>query len=90
MATSHEAGLVLIPGLAPLCAGMATGGQGALLISLAAVAVHTLAALVVTGLVALVVHEWLGLGFLRRSWINFDLLWAGALAMTGLMLAVTA
>ncbi len=53
-------------------------------------AVHTLATLAVTGLVALVVYEWLGLAFLRRSWINFDLLWTGALAATGLLLIVTA
>jgi hypothetical protein len=37
-----------------------------------------------------VVYEWIGLGFLRQSWINFDLLWAGALAVTGLVLIVTA
>ena len=47
------------------------------------------ATVAVTGLVALVVHEWFGLAFLRRSWINFDLLWTGGLVATGLILMVT-
>ena len=90
MATSHGAGLMLVPALVPLCTGALSTGQGSLLVSLAAVAVHTLAALTVTGLVALLVHGWLGLGFLRQGWINFDLLWTGALVATGLALIATA
>jgi hypothetical protein len=90
MATAHGAGLMLVPALVPLCASMPAIGGGFLLVSLAAAAVHTFATLAVTGLIALVVHEWLGLAFLRRSWINFDLLWTGALVATGLMLIVTA
>jgi hypothetical protein len=90
MATAHGAGLMLVPALVPLCASMPIIGGGSLLVSLAAVAVHTLAMLTVTGLVALVVHEWLGLAFLRRSWINFDLLWTGGLVTTGLVLIITA
>ena len=81
---------MLVPALVPLCTGVSAIGQGSLLVSLAAVAVPTLAALVVTGLVALVVHGWLGLGFLRQGWINFDLLWTGALVATGLALIATA
>ena len=42
--------------------------------------------LAVTGLVAVIVYEWFGLAFLRRGWINLDLLWTGALIMTGLVL----
>jgi hypothetical protein len=90
MATAHGAGLMLVPALLPLCAGMSTFSGGKLAVSLAAVALHTLMTLVVTGLVALVVYEWLGLAFLRRSWINFDLLWTGALITTGLVLIITA
>jgi hypothetical protein len=37
-------------------------------------------------LIALVVYEWVGLGFLRRKWINFDLLWSGTLFAVGLLL----
>jgi hypothetical protein len=90
MATAHGAGLMLVPALMPLCAAMPAIGSGSLLVSLAAVAVHTLAMLAVTGLIALVVHEWVGLAFLRRSWFNFDLLWAGGLVTTGLTLMITA
>jgi hypothetical protein len=90
MATAHGAGLMLVPALMPLCAGLPTIGGGSLMISLGAVAVHTLAMLAVTALVALVVHEWVGVAFLRRSWINFDMLWTGGLVTTGLVLIVTA
>ena len=90
MATAHGAGLMLVPALVPLCASMGAIGGDSLLVSLTAVAIHTFTTLAVTGLIALVVHEWLGLAFLRRSWINFDLLWTGALVTTGLVLIVTA
>jgi hypothetical protein len=90
MASAHGAGLMLVPALLPLCAGMPALSGGSLLAALAAVGVHTLATLAVMGLVALVVHDWLGLAVLRRSWINFDLLWSGTLVATGLMLIATA
>jgi hypothetical protein len=90
MATAHGAGLMLVPALMPLCMSTPTIGQGTFLVSLAAVAVHTLAMLIVTGLIAWLVYEWLGLGFLQRRWINFDLLWTGALVATGLLLIITA
>jgi hypothetical protein len=53
------------------------------------VAVHTLAMLIVTGAIALVVYEWVGLGFLRRGWINLDIAWNLALIGTGLLLLGT-
>jgi hypothetical protein len=92
VATAHGAGLMLVPALLPLCAmpGSGVGHGGVLLVSLAAVAVHTAATLVVTALVALSVFEWIGLEVLRRGWINFDLLWTGALITTGLLLIITA
>ena len=63
---------------------------GSLEIALAAVGVHTLAMLAVTGLVAIVVYEWVGVAFLRRGWINLDLVWTIALIVTGLILLATA
>jgi hypothetical protein len=54
-----------------------------------AVLVHSLAMLVVTGIVALVVYEWVGLDFLRRGWINLDLVWTTALIGIGLWLLLT-
>jgi hypothetical protein len=51
-----------------------------------AVGVHTAAMLAVTGIIAVVVYEWVGVGFLRRGWINLDLLWTIALVATGVIL----
>ncbi len=45
--------------------------------------------LIVTGAIALIVYEWVGLGFLRRGWLNLDLVWSLALIGTGLLLLVT-
>ena len=95
MATGHGAGLMLMPALMPLQMPPTHGhaghgdtivGAGSLWISLAAVGVHTLAMLLVTGVVAVIVYEWLGVGFLRRGWINFDVLWTIVLIATGTLL----
>jgi hypothetical protein len=88
MGAAHGAGLMLIPALIPLCAAMPAHGSGVLLVSLAAVALHTLSALAVSGAIALLVFDRLGLEILRRGWINFDRLWAAALVATGLLLIV--
>jgi hypothetical protein len=90
MATGHGAGLMLAPALMPLCTGAGPAAGAPLLAAAAAVGVHSLATLAVTGLVALAVHDWLGLAVLRRGWINFDRLWTGALAATGGALVLTA
>ena len=92
MASAHGAGLMLVPVLIPLCLAAAPGGEltadGSLGVSLAAVAVHTLAMLAVTAAIAAVVYEWVGVAVLRRGWINLDLLWTIALVATGLILFV--
>lgn len=89
MAGAHGAGLMLAPALAPLCAASPLVSAHTLSITLAAASVHTAALLLTTGVIALAVFEWFGLAFLRRGWINFDLLWTGALAVTGAALAVS-
>jgi hypothetical protein len=89
MATAHGAGLMLWPALMQMCAtsGIADAGQhGVVGTTLAAVGVHTLAMLATTALVAVIVHEWLGLAFLRKAWLNVDVLWVLALAAIGLAL----
>jgi hypothetical protein len=58
--------------------------------ALAAVAVHTAAMLAVAGAIAIAVYEWVGLAFLRRGWINVDLLWALALIGAGALQLVFA
>jgi hypothetical protein len=55
----------------------------ALLPALAAVSLHSLAMLAVAGVIAVVVYQKLGVEVLRRAWVNLDLLWVGALVVTG-------
>jgi len=87
MATAHGAGAMLVPVVLPLCSAVSPAagltGSGSMAVGLAAVGVHTGAMLAVTGVIATTVHQWLGLAFLRRGWINLDLVWIGALAAAG-------
>jgi hypothetical protein len=48
-----------------------------------ATTVHALSYLTVTGSIAWLVFEKLGVNFLRKAWINVDLIWAVALIVTG-------
>jgi len=89
MATLHGAGLMLMPAMLPLC-GAVGGAADPLALSLAFTALHTLATLATTGAIALLAYEYLGLGVLRRGWINFDWLWRGALVATGTLMIATA
>lgn len=97
MATAHGAGLMLLPVLLKMPI-MAAGHDHAhhiadlpeathpSMTAIAAVAVHTGAMLLVSGAIALAVYEWAGLAFLRRGWINLDLLWVLALVGAGVYL----
>ncbi len=93
MATVHGAGMMLVPVLMPLTQGGEHAGHmpAAASLGIAALAVlaHSLAMLVTTGAVALVVYEWVGLDFLRRGWINLDLVWTAALIGMGLWLLLS-
>jgi hypothetical protein len=90
MASAHGAGLMLVPVLLPLGREASPHSHltasGSTAVALAAVGVHTLAMLAVTGGIAMVVYEWVGLAFLRRGWVNLDRLWTASLAATGLIL----
>jgi hypothetical protein len=46
---------------------------------------HGAGYLAITALAAVVVYEKLGVGILRRAWINLDLIWAAALVITGVL-----
>jgi hypothetical protein len=63
--------------------------SGSIWIAGLAVALHTIAMLAVTGAIALIVYDFVGLGFLRHGWINLDLIWATALITMGLLLLLT-
>jgi hypothetical protein len=99
MASAHGAGLMLVPILLkwpvvehahhPMVEA-STLGQVAdsPILLLAAVGIHTLSLFLVTGAVAVLVYEKLGLALLRQAWFNFDLLWAGALLIAGVVALV--
>jgi hypothetical protein len=77
MASADGAGLMVLPlVLGHTVASMEHGG-------LLAALVHSAGYLLATGLIAAIVYERIGLGFLRRGWINLDLVWAVALVVTG-------
>ena len=59
--------------------------SGQLGIGLWATAMHTGGYLLVTGLIAVVVYRKVGLRMLRTMWINLDLIWGGALVITGVV-----
>jgi hypothetical protein len=87
MATAHGAGLMLIPLLAPVGAICGPGNvAGPLGLSIAAVALHSLVMLTMTGATAVLVYEWVGVGILRKGWVNLDLLWTAALVLVGVWL----
>jgi len=90
MATCHGAGLMVLP----LFLGMAAPAAGASCHSpetastTAAMAVtstlaHGAGYLMVTAAAAWVVFAKLGVGILRKAWLNLDLIWAVALIATG-------
>ncbi|RDI58047.1 hypothetical protein [Microvirga subterranea] len=89
MAGVHGAGFMLIPPLLSLCVTPGTGGGLAattsLPVSLAALAVHTGAMLAVIGTISVIAYD-RGLVFLRRGWINMDVLWSLALVAGGIVL----
>ena len=91
MASAHGAGLMLMPAVMPLCATSepaALSTTATTLPALAALGLHTAAMLATITVIALAVYRWLGVGFLRRGWINFDLVWIGALVASGVVLLV--
>jgi hypothetical protein len=93
MASAHGAGFMVVPVLLGSTTVEAQGrmaGHNHLsattpLAGMLATGVHTIAYLAVTGGVAWVVYRKLGLALLRKAWINFDLVWASALVVTGVV-----
>lgn len=87
MASAHGAGFMLLPVLmGTLGGGTQQGLHGSMFYGPwrggLAVAVHALGYVLTTGAVAFAVYEWVGLGLLRKAWVNLDLIWAAALIVT--------
>ena len=100
MASAHGAGFMVVPFImaAPpmlSAAGhehahhLAGAGASVAASGMMAAAVHTLAYLVVMTTAAWGVYRKLGLGILRKAWLNVDRIWAAALVLTGLIVLVT-
>jgi hypothetical protein len=85
MSTAHGAGLMLFPVLIgdPTHAQAVPSGTDSLVADAVAVAVHSITMLVAMGAVAILVYEKLGLGVLRRAWLNLDRVWATAVVAAG-------
>jgi len=94
MASAHGAGFMLLPILLKMSSlhvaadvgdsahHLHTLGFAGPWTASIALLVHTLGYLLVTGLIAFVVYEKLGLDILRKTWVNLDLIWAVALIAT--------
>ena len=98
MASAHGAGLMVLPlvlGDGP-SSGHAHRVAAASVMSIASMEwtrvisalVHTAGYLLVTGVIAVIVYERVGLRFLRTAWVNLDLIWAVALVVTGIATVV--
>ena len=99
MSTAHGAGLMLAPVALALTGTSAQSGiagdlgehggflslEDAPIWWLVGLLLHTIVMLVAMLAAASVVYYRMGLAFLRRGWINLDLLWAGSLVAAGLV-----
>jgi hypothetical protein len=93
MASAHGAGLMLAPLLLRMPAAetsahthhASAGMTDNAVMLLSAVGVHTLSFFLVTGIVAVIVYEVVGLALLRKAWFNLDLLWSIALMIAGIV-----
>jgi hypothetical protein len=98
MATAHGAGLMVVPVLWRGASAQASVRMGdranamlhgsagtSPLAGLTATLVHTAGYLLVTGLIAWVIYNKVGLAILRKAWFNVDAVWGVALIATGLI-----
>jgi len=100
MATAHGAGLMVLPVMlsaaerSPDAVHVGHAGHGGLALAgiagpsfpaWSATLLHSAGYLAATMLAAVLIYEKLGVGVLRRIWVNVDLIWAGALIGTGVL-----
>jgi len=101
VATAHGAGLMAVPFALRTRSGLAGHSAHASHSSPAlasavsvdwptlwATSVHTAGYLLVTAVLAVVVYDSAALHLVRRAWINFDLVWAVTLVLTGVAVVV--
>jgi hypothetical protein len=93
VATGHGAGLMLLPLLLHMPnhsehSAHLGGATQTAINGVTATIVHSAATLITTGLIAILVYDWIGVAFLRRGWINMDWIWSFALIATGILLMI--
>lgn len=91
-ATTHGAGLMLVPIFLGICGqsfqdvGHLAAGKlmaGNVITAFLVATVHTAAMTLAGGLIAVVIYAWLGLKFLSKTWFNLDVVWALSLILVG-------
>jgi len=102
IALAHGAGLMLVPFFLALCrpSTSASSSEGharvmelmqtGVSVAIAVTAVHTIAMIATGGLIAWFVYRFWGLTFLRKSWLNLEVVWALSLIAAGALAIVTA
>ena len=101
MASAHGAGLMVLPFVLGAASGhasmlhhdhhapvMAASFTQMDPLGITAPLVHTVGYLAMTAALAVVVYEKVGLGILRRAWINVNVIWAAALIGCGIVTAL--
>jgi len=96
MASAHGAGLMVLPVLLGSSTVEAADpipahhhiAAASPLAGILATLVHTTAYLAVAGLLAWIVYRKLGLALLRKTWLNFNLIWGVALVAAGVFTAL--
>jgi hypothetical protein len=84
--TVHGAGLMVVPVFLRMSDHRSPHNHFAnqsVWLGIVATSVHAVSYLIVTGAIAALVFEKFGVNFLRKAWINVDLIWAAALVLTG-------
>ena len=96
MASAHGAGLMVLPFVIGLSGAHTTAHASHITLAdsastgVWALALHSASYLFMTGAIAALVYQKLGLRLLRSAWINLNLIWAVALSLTGLITAISA
>jgi len=97
-ATTHGAGLMLVPIYLGLCSAQQLDAvhraasdlmDGTLAMAASVAVAHTAAMIFAGGAIAYAVHRWLGLTFLSKSWFNLDRMWAVSLVLVGAIALAT-
>ena len=96
MASAHGAGLMLLPFVLPSATEPMSTHSHAAHFTMASIAgtasapllatlLHTVSYLLVSGALAWIVYDRIGLRFLRVAWLNLNLIWAVALLITAVV-----